>query len=93
MAVHAHSFAVLEEQVEAGIFHVLRPADRNTNCVCFMRTISDVDKHVSAATSSVVERYTDIDHNDDGKVVRHDVKKKALQVLRQKIKVRHNLKR
>ena len=72
---------------------MLRPADRNTNCVCFMRTISDVDKHVSAATSAVVERYTDIDHNDDGKVVRHDVKKKALQVLRQKIKVRHNLKR
>ena len=75
---------VLEEQIEEGIFHVLRATDRNTNCMCFIRTISDVEKHV---TSDVAERYVDVTQNDDAQAVQSESKKKALQVLKQKIKV------
>ena len=66
------------------MFRVLRPSSRNLNCVCFVRTISDIEKHLVSEHAS---NFCDVIRQDGGKPVRDDAKKKALKELKQKLKV------
>ena len=63
---------------------MLRPSSRNLNCVCFVRTISDIDKHLASEHAS---NFCDVIRQDGGKPVRDEAKKKALKELKQKLKV------
>ena len=76
--------SALEQQIEEGVFRVLRPSSRNLNCVCFVRTISDIDKHLASEHAS---NFCDVIKQDGNKPVRNEAKKKALKELKQKLKV------